>query len=122
MHHSVNSRRLLIAFKLPTNEADGGQPFTADSLLVKANRDGCRVRVVSMTSPRSPSRGVQQQRGQQGSVDPSRVTPGSLEPTDADYQLNEQLNLPYTVDPYRVVARLEPDSTLVIEAPIVEPS
>jgi hypothetical protein len=32
---------------------------------------------------------------------------------------SDQLVLPFTVDPYRLVARLEPDTTLVIEAPII---
>jgi hypothetical protein len=32
---------------------------------------------------------------------------------------SDQIVLPLTVDPYRLIARLEPDTTLIIEAPII---
>jgi hypothetical protein len=94
-------RRLFIAFKLPTNLANGGRPYDANTLLVKANRGGNRVRVVSTG----------------GTTTTAAMT---RNPTIQSWtKIDELFSLPYVVDPYRVMARLEPDSTLIIEAPIV---
>jgi hypothetical protein len=99
------TRRLLIAFKLPFNTADGGRSYDPETLLVKANREGNRVRIVSSPLLHTSSSGDEASpRGPSSSPQPI---------------LDERFRLPYVVDPYRVMARLEPDSTLVIEAPIV---
>jgi len=65
--------------------------FNPDCLVVKANRTGTRARVVF---------GVDRDAQQND------------EPID-------QLLLPYVVDPYRLTAQLQGDSSLVIEAPIL---
>jgi len=65
----------------------------ASRLLVKANKSGTRLRVVSEQS--------------EGGRDHHRL------------QLDEQLSLPVTVDPHAVSARLERDGVLVIDAPVV---
>ena len=67
----------------------------ADHLLVKADRSGTRIRVVS-----------EQHQSARCHRD------------DGMEQLNEQFALPVTVDPYRVTARLEDHGLLVIEAPL----
>jgi HSP20 family molecular chaperone IbpA len=64
----------------------------ADNLVVKANRSGTRLRIVS-------------EGGGRDSYD--------------DDGLNEQFTLPVVVDPYSVTARLEHDQLLVIDAPVV---
>jgi len=68
----------------------------ADRLLVKANRSGTRIRVVSEQSRRC-------RRHRDDDVE----------------ELDEQFTLPVVVDPYGVTARLERDRVLVIEAPVV---
>ena len=67
----------------------------ADRLLVKANRSGTRITVVS-----------------------ERPRCGRRHTVDDVEQLNEQFTLPVTVDPYGVIARLKDDGVLIIEAPI----
>jgi len=71
----------------------------ADRLLVKANRSGTHIRLISEQSDRRHRR--------HDTV------------MDDDDELDEQFTLPVIVDPYRVTARLERCRVLVIEAPVV---
>ena len=84
MEDGLDKKRLVLTCSL--------QPychFDPDSIVVKANRAGSRVRIVFAID----------ENGDEG-------------PTD-------QLMLPVAVDPYQLSARLEPNSTLIIEAPII---
>lgn len=82
--------RLLMSVVLPAT----CRHVDADRLLVKANRSGTRLRLVSEQSRQGGRR-------------------------HGDEELDEQFTLPVIVDPYAVTARLERDRVLVIEAPVV---
>jgi len=85
--------RLLMSVVLPT----ACRHVDADRLLVKANRSGTRLRVVS-----------EQSQDGRGHGDVRQLQ-----------ELDERFTLPVIVDPYAVTARLERDRVLVIEAPVV---
>ena len=91
--HHRGAHRLSMSVSLPA----ACRHVDADRLLVKANRSGTRIRVVSEQSPSGHRR----------------------HPDNDQDDLDEQFTLPVTVDPYGVTARLEHARVLVIEAPVV---
>jgi len=91
MDHQRGTHRLYMSVSLPVT----CRHVDADQLLVKANRSGTKIRVVS----------EQSQSGRRHVVD-------DLE------ELDELFTLPVMVDPYGVTARLQHDGKLIIEAPV----
>ena len=90
--HQRRNHRLVMTVALPV----ACRHIDADRLTVKANRCGTRIRVIS-EPPLQNGR---------------RIGEYDLE------ELDEQFTLPVIVDPYGVVAHLEYDGQLVIEAPV----
>lgn len=94
---SGNEKKLVITTRL----RDAVLP---NEILVKANKNGSKIRIV-------PSNAVPQQSSSFASAAATKQT--------SRHPINEQIHLPFTVDPYRLTARLDHNGSLLIEAPVI---
>ena len=83
----TNEKKLTVTIRLSAQ-------LRPNDILVKANKNGNKIRVVTNRDSTSSS-------------------------LSNEFEINEQLSLPVEVDPYRLMARLDQNGNLLVEAPIV---